>query len=434
MKISYYIYVAVTSGLFLFLFPILWIYCRLSTRYRKHLKERLGFLPIHKIRHMSGSPRIWVHAASLGEVKVALAITAMLREVVPGFSLIVSTTTEHGRQLAEASFGERVPVIYAPIDFFFSVRKALLTVRPDMMVFIETEIWPAWISETSRMGIKTALINGRISIRSINTYLTFRPFFRHILNNFDLLSMATEVDASRIKAMGADSNNVEINGNAKYDLLEKTSDPGAKDAIKRYLGLDDKERVLVAGSTRRGEETLLLDAFEIILKEHKDAILVLAPRHIERTPLIESEIKSRGMGYHLFSDLNRNGHTRTEKIIIVNSFGDLFNIYSVATVVFCGASLVPLGGQNPLEAAIWGKPVFYGPSMEDFREAKEVLESFGAGMEISDPKALAEKAGRFFAHPDETLRIGRLARKAALKNQGAAKNQAKAIKRLWRSP
>ena len=431
MSISYAIYVAVTSGLFLCLFPILWIYCHLTNRYGKHLRERLGLIPANKIEHITGSPRIWVHAASLGEVKVAASIIEVLRSIIPDISVVVSTTTEHGRKLAEEIFGDIVPVIYAPIDFLFSVRKALSTVRPDIMVFIETEIWPAWISEAARLGIKTALINGRISVRSIGKYLKFRPFFRNVLSQFDILSMSTEEDASRVKKMGADSRNVEVNGNAKYDLLEKTPGPCVQADIKQLLDLVDTDKVLVAGSTRKGEEKMILDAFEIILEEHKDTILVLAPRHIERTPLIESEVKSRGLGYQLLTDLNRDRCKRTEKIVIVNSFGDLFNIYSVATIVFCGASLVSLGGQNPLEAAIWEKPVLYGPSMEDFQEAKAVLESFGAGVQISGPKALAEKAGWFFAHPDESLRLGGLARKAALRNQGAAKKQAQAIQRLW---
>ena len=153
-------YCALTSGLFMTLFPAFWAYTRVTGNYRAHLSERLGVLPAEAMRTLSGRPRIWIHAVSLGEVKVAAAIVKSLKPMVPGASFIVSTMTEHGRKMAIDTFGEEAPVIYAPFDVIFSVRKALSSLRPDIMVFLETEIWPSWLFESRRMGIKTALING----------------------------------------------------------------------------------------------------------------------------------------------------------------------------------------------------------------------------------------------------------------------------------
>jgi 3-deoxy-D-manno-octulosonic-acid transferase len=301
------------------------------------------------------------------------------------------------------------------------------------MDFLETQIWPAWLFEARRMGIKTALINGRISERSIGRYLKLRILFRKVLENFDIFSMILEEDAVRIKAMGADPRKVEINGNAKYDLLGSTADKAIEEEMRQILNLKSPQRVFIAGSTREGEEVMVLDAYEKILMEFPDTILIIAPRHIERTPVIGSLVKGRGLRYQLWSNLDGIEMTREEQVVIINTFGELFKVYSVGTIVFCGASLVPLGGQNPLEPAIWGKVVFYGRSMEDFLDAKALLEDTGAGVQVSNPEMLAQKAVWFFGHPDALNRYGVRAREAALKNHGAAERHAQLIGRLLKS-
>lgn len=427
MNPLYTAYTALTSGIFLTCFPPFWIYTRLSGRFNRDLKERLGLIPHTRTKDLTGSPRIWIHAVSLGEIKVADAIIKSLSRLIPGCSIILSTATEHGRNLAEKTFGEDIPVIYAPIDTIFSVRQALFRVRPHVMVFLETEIWPAWLAEAHRMGIKTVLVNGRISIRSIGGYLKFRSFFREILKNVHAFSMIMKVDAARIRAMGADPEKIEINGNAKYDLLGSQVDPAFETEMRQSLNLDHSDRVFVAGSTREGEEVMVLDAYEEILKQFPDAILIIAPRHIDRTPAIEALVRGRGFTYQLRTDLQSDTEKRTEPVVIINVFGELFKLYSVGTVVFCGASLVPLGGQNPLEPAVWGKTVFYGPSMEDFLDAKALLEDADAGISVSSPEMLAEKVIWFLSHPDALKAYGARAKEAVLRNQNAAEKHARVI-------
>ncbi len=414
-------------------FPAFWAYTRLTGRYRGHLKERLGFIPPRVIQGLLTHPRIWIHAVSLGEVKVAASMIDALRRKIPNCSIIVSTITEHGRMLAGEAFGETTPVIYAPIDFVAPVRRALSTVRPDLLVFLETEIWPAWLFEAARMGIKTALINGRISVRSIGGYMRLRPFFRKVLTSFDAFSMISEADGIRIKAMGADPQKVEINGNAKYELLGKIADPRMQAETQQLLSLTPSQKVIIAGSTREGEETMVLDAYEKILTKYPDTILLIAPRHIERTREISSLVERQGFRYHLWGDLDSKGISRRERVVIINTFGELFKVYSVGTVIFCGASLVPLGGQNPLEPAVWGKVVFYGPHMEDFLDATALLEAAGAGVLVSGPEMLAEKAVWYFDHPDDLKMCGDRARKVVLKNQGASERHTRVILRLLRS-
>jgi len=430
MNIPYGAYGIISGALFTFIFPPFWLYTRMTGRFRQHLNERLGFLPLSVVQGLGGSPRVWIHAVSLGEVKVAASIIEALRRIAPQCSFLLSTTTEHGRKLANETFGDQVPVVYAPIDFVGSVRKALSTARPHVMVFLETEIWPAWLFEAHRMGIKIALINGRISVRSIGKYLRLRPFFSRVLKNFDVFSMILEEDAARIKAMGADPQKIEVHGNAKYDLLGSTADPAIETETRQVLNLTAKQRVFIAGSTREGEEEMVLNAYEKILEYFPGTILIIAPRHIERTPLIGSIIERHGFRYQLRTDLDKYNEKRTEQVVIINTFGELFKVYSIGTIVFCGASLVPLGGQNPLEPAIWGKVVLYGPSMEDFLDARALLEAAEAGMTVSDPGMLADKAIWFLRNPQELRKYGDRARQAVLKNQGAAQKHARVIARL----
>ena len=246
MKPLYNAYTALTSGIFLTGFPLFWLYTRLTGRHKRGLKERLGFVPHLVSSGLRDRPRIWIHAASLGEVRVAAPIIVSLRRLVPACSILLSTTTDHGQDLANNTFGN-MPVLYAPIDTTFSVKRALCRVHPKVMVFLETEIWPAWLVEAHQMGIKTALINGRISERSIGRYLRFRPFFTEILNHFDALSMILGGDARRIKEMGADPEKIEINGNAKYDLLVGQANPLMEREMRRILNLVPSQNVFVAG-------------------------------------------------------------------------------------------------------------------------------------------------------------------------------------------
>lgn len=430
MNPLYTAYTILTSGIFISCFPSFWLYTRLSGRYRKGLKERLGFVPRMGVQNLPESPRIWLHAVSLGEVKVAAPIVKSLRELIPDCLVILSAATDHGIKLARETFGEDVPVVYAPIDTIFSVRMALSRLRPDVLAFLETEIWPAWIVEARRLGIKTALINGRISVRSIEGYLKLRPFFREVLRHVDVFSMILKEDADRIKAMGAEPHKIVVNGNAKYDLLASQADPFMETEMRQILNLDPSHPVFVAGSTREGEESMVLDVYERLLERFPDMVLVIAPRHIERTSEIESLLQRRGFEYQLRSKLDGHGTRRTKPVIIMNTFGELFKLYSVGTIVFCGASLVPLGGQNPLEAAVWGKVVFYGPSMEDFLDAKALLEEVGAGIPVSSPEMLTEKALWFLNHPDALKTSGERARGSVMRNQNAAEKHARVLAKL----
>ncbi len=387
-------------------------------------------MPQKAVQSLKSGPIIWIHGASLGEVRVAAAIIASLREKLPGCSIILSTVTEHGRALASKTFEGKTPVVYAPLDLPGCAFKALSSVRPDVMVFLETEIWPAWIFTAHRLGIKVALINGRISPRSFKSYLKFRPFFRLVLKCFDAFSMISKTDAARIHAMGAQLGKIQVNGNAKYDSSLISPDPSLEGKTRASLNLPPNTLVIVAGSTRGGEEKMLLDVYEKIRETYSDLVLIIAPRHIKRAADIRALVGGRGHHCQLRTEIGEGKTKRSAPILIVDTFGELFNIYSVATVVFCGASLVPLGGQNPLEPAVWGKPILYGPHMEDFLDAKETLESAGGSIPVSGPQELAEAFLDLLHHPEKADTLGRRARETAFQMQAAAHRHADIIKSL----
>ncbi len=408
-------------------FPAFWLYTRLSGRYGRGFRERLGFLPPDIGLRLTGFPRVWIHAVSLGEIRVASSVVRALRELVPECAVLISSTTDHGFDLAQKVFGRGIPVVYAPVDLPFSVRKALRRVRPQALVFLETEIWPAWIEGARALGISTALVNGRISSRSFEGYRRFRFFFRNVLSKIDAFSMIGEGDARRIQAVGADARRVSVNGNAKYDLLTEQVDQGAEEAVRRRLNLGPEAPVFVAGSTRSGEEALVLEAYARIRKAFPETILVIAPRHIQRARDIVDLARRRGFACRLWSELQAGGDPRTAPVVVLNTFGELFRLYSAATLVFCGGSLVPLGGQNPLEPAVWGKPVFYGPYMDDFEDAKALLEAQGADGTVSSADNLAEEAIRLLGDPRKRLELGERARRAVLGSRRAAEQHARIV-------
>jgi 3-deoxy-D-manno-octulosonic-acid transferase len=422
-------YVGLTSGLFLFALPYALLYTKLTGRYRSSILQRIGIYPPLDTP-VTRSPRIWLHAVSMGEVNAAVPIIEAIRALAPRCTIILSTTTEHGQELAKTRLPPDVACIYAPIDFILSVISALRRIKPDLLVCLETELWPNWLMMAHHMGIKTAMVNGRISERAIKRYRMIRPLMKEVLGSMNAFSMIQEIDAKRIREIGAPQERIRVNCNAKYDLLLRQFDNRQPDPIRywqRIFGVRDNEPVFLAGSTRHSEEEIILDAYQKVIQKAPNTLLILAPRHLERTRHIEKIIKARGLDCQLRTRLEKNGENRTAPVIILDTMGELQATYCIATVVFCGGSLAPLGGQNILEPAVWAKPVLYGPHMEDFLDARSLLESTGGGMEVKDGNDLAEKVLFFITRPDQANKTGHSARRAVEMNLGAAQKHAEVI-------
>jgi 3-deoxy-D-manno-octulosonic-acid transferase len=340
---------------------------------------------------------------------------------------------------AQAQLKEAERLFYLPLDLPWAARRLARLIKARLFITVETELWPNFLRQAKKNGARLMMANGRVSPRSYKTYRHLRPFFRRVLADYDRLNMIGPEDAERIIAMGADPDRVSVAGNVKFDRIADDVHPELAGAMRAKLGLARDTRLLVAGSTRPGEEEQILRAYRILLTEHPDLRLIIAPRHIERAPAVAALAEEAGFKTVLRSEptppLFPAGEGNTTKtgelpVIILDTMGELFAVYGLASLAFCGGSLVPLGGQNPLEPAAWGKTVLFGPSMEDFREAGELLAEAGAGFTVRDAEELAAKAAGLLDDPEGTTARGEAGRRAILAHGGASERNVAAIREL----
>ncbi len=413
------------------------------SKYKHSLKQKLGFIPPNTLNNCTGTPRIWVNAVSVGEVVAVNPVVKAIREQYPYSSIIISTGTETGQRMAHQLMREDVQsFIYFPLDTPLVVKKMLKIVSPQVFVTAETEIWPNFLRYAKKMGVKTMLVNGRISVRSVGKYYRARFFFRRVLSCFDCLGMASELDSDRIKMIGAPHERVFVTGNSKFDALIEQTNHSYEEEMRKALNIGSGEDVFIAASTHSGEEEVIIDAYRELIKEFPGLILIIVPRHTDRTSALKKLLIRAGFNSCYIRNGKANNHSTTssgkysekehgsEHIIIVNTTGELSKLYSVGTIVFCGGSLVPRGGQNILEPAAWGKVVTYGPSMEDFLEAKELLNSAGAGFTVRNAGEIVSISRRFLSNPKERKIRGEAGRKAILARTGAAKKSIQLLSKL----
>jgi len=373
---------------------------------------------------------IWLHGASVGEVQLAWILIKELAKILPDANFVLSTMTEQGMEVAGKQAGEKVRCIYAPLDLAGMVGRAIQKIRPALYICLETELWPAFLLEAKRSGVKLVLLNGRLSERSFQRYKLVTGFMARILSCFSMISVIRLTDAKRYMSLGAPPEKVRVLGNAKYDQDMASLALESDEQYRAWLNLHPGQPLLVAGSTHTGEEEMLLAVFQDLKKAsgRQDMVWVVAPRHLQRLAEVAGMLEKKRVPYERLSQVKVS--KRRTDIILVDSMGDLAGFYSIATYVFCGGSLVERGGHNIMEAAIFGKPVFYGPSMKDFSDAAELLESAGGGFQVNGPEALTESILYFMDHPEEYETAGRRAREIAASQQGAARKQALLVKEV----
>lgn len=408
--------------------PFFLLYSGLTGKHRAGLGQRFGFLKGVPLNGDAARHRIWMHAASVGEVQVARALFDEIKKQIPDAALILSTVTEQGQKVAQDQLDKKVRLIYAPLDLGRIVNRALQAIRPDIYICLETELWPAILRHAHNRGVKLLLLNARLSEGSFKHYRKIRGFLQDILPRFDSIAAIRREDAKRYIALGAPASKVKVLGNAKYDAIVAQAAPEVEEAYRKQLNLADNETVFVAGSTHTGEEEMLLEVYRSLAAPGRNLVWVIAPRHLQRLDDIENLLINKNVRFEKLSAVKRKG--RKENVVIVDTMGDLAGLYSVATYVFCGGSLVPRGGHNILEAAVWGKPVFYGPSMSDFADAKNQLESCGASLPVTGVKEITERILHLESHPVEYAEICRRAKEATLPHFGAAKKQVQLVKEI----
>ncbi|MFB3854908.1 MAG: 3-deoxy-D-manno-octulosonic acid transferase [Vicinamibacterales bacterium] len=403
-----------------------------ALRHRKYiggLGERLGYLPVSF--NVDGERSVWIHAVSVGEVLTARSIMDDLRRLYPGLRLFVSTTTVAGQQVARSSVPAADAVFYFPLDLPFIVRRVFRLARPSLFIMMETEIWPNLLRAARARGVRTLLVNGRISSRSYPRYRLVRRWFRRVLADVDHCLVQSEATRDRLVDLGADPSRITVTGSLKFDSLPAATGQGARraDRVLRFFRTAAGRPVIVAGSTLRGEESILLSLFERIRATRPSALMVIAPRHPERFGEVERLARDAGFDTTRRSDLVIDSEP-TAEVVILDTIGELASLYQVATVVFVGGSLVTAGGHNILEPAAHGKPVVFGPHMENFSEIAEAFLSKKAAVQVRDGEELEAAVNGLLDDEAERERLGRAALAVVESNRGARDRTLEVIERL----
>ena len=338
-------------------------------KYREGLSERLGWVP-DRLREGDSRKTIWVHAVSVGEVLAASRLVNELSACAPQYRVLLSTTTQTGQRLARERTGAS-HTFYFPLDFPWIVKRYLRTLDPVLLVLVETEFWPNLLTACRRSSIPVAVVNGRISDRSLPRYLRLRAIWKQILAGVSIMMAQSEEDAKRLKAIGAPAGRVSFAGNLKFDV--RSAEPAAITTTLREK-LAPGTRVLVCGSTLDGEEEILLDAFQQLLKTFPDCVMILAPRHPERFARVAGLLKNRKDRFVRRSNwMKRPAKIKPGTVILLDSIGELASVYALASVAFVGGSLVPGGDHNPLEPAQFAVPVVMGTHYANFRAIIDTL-------------------------------------------------------------
>lgn len=419
------LYSFIVGFLFWISFPVLLVVILLTGWHRRGLKERLAFYEPSSVEPSTGrKKRIWIHAASIGEVRAAGVVMGCLKSRLQHCDFLVTTMTIHGRDFARQHLGPEVACHLAPLDVPYAVNRAVSILAADVYVCLETELWPVLISTLHRKGVPTLLLNGRLSARSISTYRRFSFLFAPVVQSFRSIGAISEDDRQRFIEVGADPDLVTVTGNIKDDTRLPQEPGHIAEKWSEILGLTPDTDVFVAGSTHSPEEELLLPLITDFTAD--GAVAIIAPRHLDRLSSLELLMNERGLAYDRLSEL-KQGRPRTRPLIVVDTFGDLGELYSVATFVFVGGSLSGSGGHNVMEPAIWERVVFFGPDMADFREAAIRLENCGGGFKVDDITDLGAKMSLLMADRDHLRYAQKRAGEAALEQQGAGEKQAALI-------
>jgi 3-deoxy-D-manno-octulosonic-acid transferase len=387
-------------------------------KYVGSLSQRLGYLPISF--NLDAEESIWVHAVSVGEVLAARPILAGLRERYPDLRLFLSTTTMSGQKLARTA-ADVDAVFYFPFDFTFIVRRTLNLVKPRLFLMIETEIWPNLLRECQRRGVRTALVNGRLSPRSYPRYRLIRPFIRRVLGDIDRFCVQSEEMARRFVTLGVDPARIVVTGSLKFDSLDPSTAPGrGRERVLRFFRVSPGRPVVVAGSTSRGEEDAVIRAFNRLRMTTAggNALLILAARHPERFGEVEKLCQREGLSTARRSDLPIDTEPKVDAVIL-DTIGELAQLYQIATAVFVGGSLADHGGHNILEPAIFGKPIIFGPHMQNFKEIAEAFVANGAAVQVQSDRDLEHALLGLLTDPVRRARLGAAARALVEANRGA---------------
>jgi 3-deoxy-D-manno-octulosonic-acid transferase len=385
-------------------------------KYRSGWREKLfGHVP----RRPGSRPCLWFHAVSVGEVLQLEPVLKELRTRLPATEFVISTTTPTGRSVAETKFpSDRI--CYFPLDFSWAVREAIARLRPTAIVLVELELWPNFVLHARRAGVPVALINGRLSERSLRGYRRLRPLVARLLATLRAIAVQNPTYAERFVELGAPPERLQVTGSIKFDRVMTDRDNPKTAELRRAFALLESDRVFVAGSTQESEEAGALDTYLALRDQFPALRLILVPRHKERFEEVASLVESYKLPLCRRSDRSGEAPSSRERpILLLDTLGELAACWGLADVAFVGGSLTNRGGQNMIEPAGFGAAVLFGPNTQNFRDVVEMLLAAEAARVVPSSGELTAAVADCLAHPERAAEQGARAQKLVLSQQGA---------------
>lgn len=394
MDIILFILEFFSAFLLLILTPVYFVIRKLSGKSTEGFSAKAGFFKPQK----NGAPLnlkekvIMFHGVSVGEVIALENLIKLTHQTFKNYKIVITTGTKTGQDIAHKKYSEIAEYItFFPFDIPYCIKRFFDKIRPDIILMAETELWPGFAWYAKKKNIPLLLINGRISDDSFKTYKYFGWFFKHIFACYSGIFTQSEEDMQKMIKMGAPANKTQVMKNLKFDI-QKNPDP-----INFNKG---NERILLAGSTHKGEDEIVLETFKQLKSKFTDLKLILAPRHLTRKQEVETLIKNTGFKYALRSDADNGTEFRDNDIILLDTLGELSRMYQVSDIAFIGGSFNNTGGHNPLEAAIYSKPVISGPSIKNFKDIYSLLTKAGAAKVVKNKEEFNQAAEKLLSDKD----------------------------------
>lgn len=398
--------------------------------YRNKFGQRLGFYDHETRAKLAQGPHTWLHAVSVGEVMIALKLVLRMKEREPTLRVALTTTTTTGFALANRRAPPWIEVLYTPLDFWPVMRRAFALIRPTRIIFVEAEVWPNMTAIAHRHRIPLALVNARLSPRSERRFRKFNWFVRPYFQMLDLICVQELEDVARWTSLGAIPNRIDQVGSIKFDPENVEPQPNGPRTVLEELGIDRCRPTLLAGSTHLGEEEILGRILIELRREFSDLFLIIAPRHVERAREIASQLRAIG----LTTSRRTDGGTGAPNCLLLDTTGELRDWYSIATIVFIGKSLTVHGGQNPVEAIVAGRPVVFGPHMENFASLARALVAAGGALQPNDQLTLTATFASLLRDPARRERLACNAHHVLDQHRGATDRAAQLLEKLVGRP
>jgi len=384
--------------------------------YREKFGERLGIYDRHLRARLYWKKPIWLHAVSVGEVMIAQKLARQIRALRPDQHCVLTTTTTTGFAFANRNAPDWIDVMYSPLDFWPIVRAAFGAIRPTKIILVEAEVWPNMVAEAAARKIPIALVNARLSPRSEKRFRMFRRFVAPTFRLLDLVCVQNAGDVEKWKTLGVAGDRISQVGSIKYDPEDMRIDPKLARTVLAGFGLENRT-VIFGGSTHAGEEKILGEVFRALRRDFVDLLLVLAPRHTERTNEVQRELKE--MEFQVALRSQPPAVDPFLNCLLIDTTGELPHWYAAATLVFVGKSLHARGGQNPAEAILAGKPVLFGPHMENFGPLASSLVANGGAIQVNSATELRRTMAHLLANPEEREKMVANARQVLETHRGA---------------